>query len=234
MLKIFIGYDAQEPLAYHVLCHSILTRASGPVSFTPLIRSALTDCYQRQRGPLESTDFSMTRFLVPHLCKYGDFAIFMDCDMLCQGDIYEALRVAKEDKELRAVWVAKHNYIPSTARKFLNQPQTTYFRKNWSSFMIFRNKFCERLTPLYINNAQGLDLHRFAWTTDDAIGELPLEWNWLVGEYEKNPKAKMLHYTLGGPWFRDYQFCDHAELWFKELDLAFPTLNLPKPVEVVG
>ena len=48
--------------------------------------------------------------------------------------------------------------------------------------------------------APGLDLHQFKWITNDQLGSLPLEWNWLVGEYPDNPDAKILHYTLGGPW----------------------------------
>ena len=233
-LAIYIGYDPQEVLAYHVLVQSILTHASGPVSITPLVQGSLRQAglYTRERGKTESTEFSLTRFLVPSLCGYGDYAIFMDCDMLCQGDVYELVKLAKAD-ELRAVWCAKHDYTPSTMLKMQHQSQTMYPRKNWSSVMVFRNKFCDRLTPAYVNTASGLDLHRMVWAgAEQNIGTLPLEWNWLVGEYAPNPDAKLLHYTLGGPWFRDYQFCDHHREWFTMLDKAFPTLNLPKPAEV--
>jgi hypothetical protein len=48
------------------------------------------------------------------------------------------------------------------------------------------------------------------------IGELPLEWNWLVGEYKHNPDAKIVHYTIGGPYFDEYRGCDYAEEWFEE------------------
>jgi hypothetical protein len=52
------------------------------------------------------------------------------------------------------------------------------------------------------------------------IGELPVEWNWLVGEYKHNPRAKIIHYTLGGPWFRRYRHCAYAREWRNELKLA--------------
>lgn len=233
-LNIFIGYDSQEVTAYHVLAHSILRQASGPVSITPLKIESLraSGLYTRERGKTESTEFSLTRFLVPYLSNYSDYSLFLDCDMLCQGDVSELFQLAKHD-ELRAVWCVKHDYTPSTASKFLNQPQTRYPRKNWSSVMLFRNKFCDKLTPAYVNTASGLDLHRMVWAgRDENIGTLPPEWNWLVGEYTPNPDAKLLHYTLGGPWFRDYQFCDHADRWFQEMDLVFPSLNMPKPVGV--
>ena len=233
-LNVFIGWDPAETIAYHVLCNSIMRHASGPVSITPLVQASLRQAglYTRERGKTESTEFSLTRFLVPYLSGYGDYSIFLDCDMLCQGDIYELVKIAKAD-ELRAVWCAKHSYTPSSTLKMQAQTQTVYPRKNWSSVMVFRNKFCDKLTPAYVNTASGLDLHRMAWAgVDQNIGELPLDWNHLVGEYAPNADAKLLHYTIGGPWFWDYRNTEHCDLWFKELDLAFPTINLPKPVGV--
>jgi lipopolysaccharide biosynthesis glycosyltransferase len=219
-LQIFIGYDSKETVAYHVLVHSIMRHASGPVSITPLIQSQLRDAglYLRERGPTESTEFSMTRFLVPHLCGFGDYALFLDCDMLCQGDVYDLVKIAKAD-ELRAVWCVKHDYTPKTTTKFLGQQQTVYPRKNWSSVMLFRNKYCERLTTGYVNSASGIDLHRMTWAgVNQNIGDLPIEWNWLVGEYEQKPDAKMLHYTLGTPCFADYANCEQSDLWWMEYE----------------
>jgi hypothetical protein len=82
--------------------------------------------------------------------------------------------------------------------------------------MLFNNARCTALTPQYVNTATGLDLHRFSWLDDALIGELPLEWNWLVGEYRHNPDAKIVHFTIGGPYFEEYRGCDYAEEWFEE------------------
>ena len=212
---IYIGYDYKESVAYHVLAHSIMRHASVPVSITPVVRSQVANLYTRPRGPLESTDFSMTRFLVPYLSGYEGYSLFLDCDMLCQADIGEVFMygLASPDK---AVSVVQHDYIPQTARKFLDQPQTVYRRKNWSSVMLFNNARCRQLTPAYVNTATGMDLHQFKWLQDDQIGALPIEWNWLVGEYEPRPTAKLLHYTLGTPCFQDYAACDQADLWHAE------------------
>ena len=217
MLRVFIGYDSREPVAYHTLAHSILRRSSIPVSITPLVQAQLGALYTRPRGPTESTEFSLTRFLVPALCDFHGWSLFMDCDMLCRADIAElAARIeAQPDK---AVLVCKHDYVPATERKFLNQVQTRYPRKNWSSLMAFNNARCAALTPDYVNSASGLELHRFAWTADATIGELPLEWNWLVGEYEYNATAKIVHFTIGGPYFEDYRDCDYAPEWFAEFE----------------
>jgi len=114
--------------------------------------------------------------------------------------------------------VCKHDYVPRTERKFLGQLQTKYPRKNWSSLMIFNNARCRSLTPAYVNSAAGLELHRFAWTEDASIGEIPLEWNWLVGEYAPSARAKIVHYTLGGPYFDDYRDCDYAAEWLAEFE----------------
>ena len=215
MLQVFIGYDPNETVAYHTLAHSILRRASIPVSVAPLMQSQLKGVYTRPRGPTESTEFSLTRFLVPHLSGYRGWSLFMDCDMLCRADIAELAAYIGRASD-KAVLVCKHDYVPRTERKFLDQVQTKYPRKNWSSLMLFNNERCRVLTPDYVNSASGLELHRFAWTEDARIGELPLEWNWLVGEYAHNPAAKIVHYTLGGPYFDDTRGCDYAEEWFAE------------------
>jgi hypothetical protein len=118
--------------------------------------------------------------------------------------------------------------VPKTERKFLDQLQTKYPRKNWSSLMLFNNQRCAALTPEYVNSTPGLDLHRFAWTEDARIGELALEWNWLVGEYDYNPGAKIVHYTLGGPYFDEYRDCDYAEEWFAEYSSMTYAANAPR------
>jgi hypothetical protein len=211
-VRIFIGYDRREPIAFHVLCSSLLRRASAPLSITPLCQDALRKqgVYTRERTASESTDFTLTRFLVPYLCGYQGRALFMDCDILCQTDICTLSPDGEAD-----VWVAQHDYAPRSATKFLGQAQAPYPRKNWSSVMLFDNARCQALTPEYVNTATPAQLHRFEWA--GRIGELELDWNWLVGEYALNDYAKLLHYTNGGPWFDGYQACDHAKNWWMEL-----------------
>jgi hypothetical protein len=217
VITIYIGYDPRESVAFHTLSHSILRRASVPISIAPLVQSQLRGVYRRARGPTESTEFSLTRFLVPHLSGFSGWSLFMDCDMLCRVDIAELMKQTERQAD-KAVLVCKHDYVPKTQRKFLDQVQTRYPRKNWSSLMIFNNARCRSLGPDYVNSASGLELHRFAWMDDAAVGELPLEWNWLVGEYPYNPGAKIVHFTIGGPYFEAYRDCDYAGEWFAECD----------------
>lgn len=214
-LTVYIGYDAKEVVAFHVLAESIIRRTYRPMNIVPLRRQHFEQAYWRPRMPNESTEFSLTRFLVPYLSNYTGYSLFMDCDMLCLTDLNDILLypVAYPDKH---VFVCQHDYTPTEGTKFLGNVQTVYPRKNWSSVMLFNNALCTALTPEYVNRATGLELHRFQWTTDDKIGSLPIEYNWLVGEYEPNPNAKVLHYTLGGPWFDDTRNCDHADVWMRE------------------
>jgi hypothetical protein len=218
VLRIFIGYDPRESVAFHVLSHSLLHRSSIPLSVAPLVRSQLKTVYTRPRGPTESTEFSMTRFLVPYLSEYTGWSLYMDCDMLCRTDI-ATLAAKVERQQDKAVLVCKHDYVPKSERKFFDQVQTKYARKNWSSLMLFNNERCRALTPDYVSSTSGLELHRFAWTEDRLIGKLEPEWNWLVGEYPHNPAARIVHFTLGGPYFPEYRACDYADEWFAERHL---------------
>lgn len=215
MLNIFIGYDSNETVAFHVLSHSIMRRSSRPVSITPLVRAHLPE-FTRPRDARQSTEFSFTRFLVPYLSGWSGWSLFMDCDMLVRCDIQEIMMHADPAK---SVMVVKHDYTPKTETKFLGQAQTKYEKKNWSSVMLFNNKLCKKLTPEYVNSASGLELHQFKWLEGDhRIGALPKEWNHLVGEYDPDDKTKIVHYTIGGPYFHEYKNCDFAQEWFMELE----------------
>ena len=216
MINIFIGYDNKERVAYNVLSHSIIQNSTKPVAITPISLNNLKDDFVRERNSLSSTEFSFSRFMIPHLMNYQGWALFMDCDMLMFEDVAELWRMRDDSK---AIQVCKHDYTPKEKIKFLGQTQTAYPKKNWSSFMLMNCKKCSTLTPDYVNRASGLELHQFKWLeSEEMIGELPLEWNWLVNEYEYKQDVKNVHYTDGGPWFTDYRGCDYADDWFKNHD----------------
>ncbi|MBL8492901.1 MAG: glycosyltransferase [Rhodocyclaceae bacterium] len=216
MIRVFIGYDPREAVAFSVLSHSIHTRSSEPVAIAPLMLSQLKREMWRERNPLQSTDFSFSRFLTPSLSGFEGWSIFMDCDMLVLDDIAKlwALR-----DERYAVMCIKHDHQPREDIKFLDAVQTKYEKKNWSSVMMFNNARCRALTPEYVNSANGLELHQFKWLeSDDLIGPLPQRWNHLVGYDAPLPSAGLVHYTIGGPYFREYVDCEHADAWRKDRD----------------
>jgi hypothetical protein len=218
MIRVFIGYDSKETVAFHVLSHSIHSRASQPVMIAPLMLSELKSLFYRERNTLQSTEFSFSRFLVPYLSNYEGWSLFCDCDMLMLDDIAN-LWALRDDRF--AVQVVKHDHVPPEEIKFLNQPQSKYAKKNWSSVMLFNNSKCKALTPEYANTATGLELHQFKWLGDDSlIGEIPHRWNHLVDYDPPAPRESLslIHFTEGGPYFEAYKNCGYADLWRQECE----------------
>lgn len=216
MIRVFIGFDPRETVAYSVLAHSIQARAGVPVAIAPLALAQLKRVLTRERHPLQSTDFSFSRFLTPYLSGYAGWSLFMDCDMLMRDDIAKLWNLRDERY---AVQVVKHDHKPREATKFLGAAQTAYAKKNWSSVMLFNNARCRTLTPDYVNTASGLELHQFKWLGSDAmIGELPHRWNHLVGYDAPSEDIALAHFTIGGPYFPEYANCSLADDWRAERD----------------
>jgi hypothetical protein len=221
MIRVFIGYDPREAVAFSVLAYSIHARTSALVSIAPLMLSQLKGVLRRERHPLQSTDFSFSRFLTPYFSDFSGWSLFMDCDMLMLEDI---TRLWELRDERFAVMVVKHNHVPKEAVKFLGEPQSRYEKKNWSSVMLFNNARCRALTPDYVNSASGLELHQFKWLESDGlIGTLPARWNHLVGYDPPSRDAAIVHYTLGGPYFPEFEDCEYADAWRAEKDAMLRT-----------
>ena len=215
-LRVFIGHDPHEIVAYNVLAHSINRRASRPISITPLMLSQLGGFMWRERNPLQSTEFSFSRFLTPYLAGYEGWAMFMDCDMLMLDDVANLFDLC-DDRY--AVMCVKHHHVPEEDIKFLGAVQTKFEKKNWSSVLMFNCAKCTALTHDYVNTASGLELHQFKWLeSDDLIGEIPHRWNHLV-DYDAAvpvPELSNIHFTIGGPYFTEYADCGYADLWMAE------------------
>ena len=215
MIRIFIGYDPREEIALHVLAGSILRRSSQPVAIAPIALSTLKPVFDRPRDPKQSTDFSFSRFLTPYLAGFTGWAIYMDCDMVMLDDVANLWRLRDESCALMCV---QHHHVPKEGTKFLREAQIPYARKNWSSVMLMNCGACSALTPEYVATASGLELHQFKWLEDRQIGALPARWNHLV-DYDP-PRAlediSLLHFTNGGPYFKDFAACGYAELWREE------------------
>jgi len=105
--------------------------------------------------------------------------------------------------------------------KMDGQMQHVYPRKNWSSVMLFNNSKCKMLTPDIVNTETPMYLHRMLWA-DDKIGSLPPKFNFLAGYYDfEEEQPILIHYTDGGPWFKEYSNCSYSELWKQEIKEMF-------------
>ena len=216
-IPVFVGYDPREAIAYHVCVNSIIRNASAPVAIIPVALNLFTD-YKETHGD-NSNHFVYTRFLVPYLMDFRGRAIFIDGDMVVRGDIielYESLQTAHD------VAVVKHDYKTRMPVKYMGAPNEDYPRKNWSSVIVWdcQSYPNRRLTPDFVQKQPGSFLHRFAWIDDDRIQALPPEWNWLPDELGENTEAKLLHYTLGTPCFREFADTTQAAEWHKERALT--------------
>ena len=221
-VKIFVGYDSREDIAWQVCRHSLLRHSGSLVTVIPLRQSAVRELglYTRPQDKNASTEFSLTRFLTPYLAAQGGWVLFCDCDFLYTVDVRQVFEGLDPSK---ALYCVQHDYTPANAVKMDGKVQTTYPRKNWSSFMLFNcdHPDVRALTPEVVNSAPPAYLHRFEWIKDPAaIGALDLDWNFLEGEYEMPERTpRVIHYTNGGPWFDEWQDCGFADLWLRERDL---------------
>jgi hypothetical protein len=218
-LRVYIGWDKREPIAYDVAKFSLERRATIPVDVQPIKIDDLRarKLYWRDQDPLASTEFTYTRFLTPALADFRGWALFCDCDFLWLGDIAGLGEFMKVPK---AVYCVQHDYTPKETTKMDGAVQTSYPRKNWSSLMLFNcdHPSVRDLTPEVVNRETGAYLHRMQWVADEDIGSLPIEWNWLEGWNEKPEKGtpKAVHFTRGGPWFENWQNVDYGDLWRAE------------------
>lgn len=212
-ITLVVGYDPRESVAYHVLCQSVMERTSVPVQFIPLHVPMLGDFDGQQDG---SNAFIYSRFLIPEIMNFDGWAIYCDSDMLLRADLAELWALRDDSK---AVMVCQHDYRTRHAYKSVGTAMESknqdYPRKNWSSMVLWNcghpsNRFVKRD---FASRAGGKALHRFSWLTDDEIGSIPLEWNWLVGEYPYEKHAKLVHFTLGSPCFDYYRRCDYSSEW---------------------
>ena len=218
VIKVFIGFDKVESVAWHTMASSIMRRSSSPVAIIPVYVANFKKFFNRPRDPKQSNEFSFTRFLVPYLCDYQGYGIYFDCDMMLRTDIAEIFTAVDKDPG-KAAYVVKHNYEPRDGIKFLNTVQYKYPRKNWSSVVLWNcgHEANRKLTPEYVETASPMELHRFQWLGDEQLGELDVRWNWLVGEYDQPPAdVKNVHWTIGGPYYIEYQDVDFSAEWFRE------------------
>jgi lipopolysaccharide biosynthesis glycosyltransferase len=228
--QIWIGFDPREASAFAVARHSIKHYLTQQIPIHGLV---LDDMIERglYKRPIEyrksaldkpvmwdvisdapmSTQHANARFLVPHLAKDG-WALFCDGDILFRWNVARLFAGLDDSK---AVHCVKHKHEPKPGTKMDGQSQTKYFRKNWTSFIVFNvgHPSNKRLTLEAINTLPGRDLHALCWLNDDEIGELDPAWNFLVGHSDPAIIPKAVHFTEGVPDMAGYENVPYATEW---------------------
>jgi hypothetical protein len=229
--SIWVGFDPRpaESQGFAIARQSIRRRLNLPIPIIGLNLQTLRNdgLYWRPTETRDgrlwdvisdapmSTEFAISRFLVPHLARSG-WALFVDADVMARANLLQLFDCADPSK---ACMVVKHDYAPKREVKMDGQVQTAYARKNWSSVVLWNcdHPNTKKLTVEMVNTLRGLDLHQFSWLADADIGDLDPCWNHLVGDKEANPAAKLVHFTNGTPNMQGHEQCEFADEWRAEL-----------------
>jgi len=123
-IKIVVGFDQREAIAYHTFSQSVLEKSSLPVLFLPLSINTLKGYKETHND--KSNDFVYSRFLTPYLHNFEGWAIFADGDMVCQSDIKELWDLRDETKALQVVM---HDYKTKFYQKYLGNTNENYPEK---------------------------------------------------------------------------------------------------------
>ncbi|MEN9326418.1 MAG: hypothetical protein RI943_839 [Bacteroidota bacterium] len=206
-MKIFIGFDNNEAEAAKVCEYSLRKNSSSELDIVFLNIHNLN--FNRPLDPLQSSEFTYTRFLVPYLCGYEGRALFMDSDMIVLSDINELFGLYDPNYSIQVV---KHDYVPTQQIKKGNKIQSAYHRKNWSSLMMMNCGDLKIWSKDYVEKSTGSDLHQFLGIRDDKIGAIPKNWNSL-DIFESD--TKILHFTSGGPWIKGCENHPESYLWLQ-------------------
>lgn len=206
MIRVFAGRDIRESRGWVVFAESLFANTKERVSLAPLSGEQLDG----------TNAFTYARFLVPELCDYKGWAIFVDgSDMMLRADIAELYDLRDESK---AVQVVQHDYQTKYKRKYVGTQMEadngSYPRKNWSSVVLWNcgHPANGMVTEKFIKQ-YGYEMHRFFWLERDEIGALPMGWNHLVREQKADPAAKLVHFTLGIPAFERYAEDEFSDEW---------------------
>jgi lipopolysaccharide biosynthesis glycosyltransferase len=196
LLNIYIKWSQDSTLAADVCKYSIQEHASIPVNIIFLNQQELVEqgIYSRK-----STEADASRFFIPYLNNYQDWAIYVDSNFVFVEDIAKLIENLDAGK---AVHVVKHKYP--------NDP-----RKHWSSLMIWNCKHAEhqKLDLEYVNSENIKNLYNLNWIRDTKIGELEPEWNWIVNWYReiRDGYPSAIHYVDGVPGLNDSS--EYTSVW---------------------
>ena len=210
-MRIFIGHDTRYKMAT-LVCQKSIREFNPDIKISWLDKHKLKDkgVYGRKDLPGESTEFSFTRFYIPLLMHYSGIAMFCDNDFLWMCDPMEVVEYMRPND---AIAVVQHKDYNVKETKMDGVENKQYPRKNWSSLIVFNCDKLKHMTKEYVDKATASHLHELRWVDDNALGNIPDNYNVLVGTHD-TLGARALHYTNGGPWFKEYTNSEKSLDWW--------------------
>lgn len=188
--RVYIARDERQTVAFHVAVESAMSHLCAPLSFIPLESRFL---------PLERDEPSpayFARMLVPWLCNFEGWALFMEPDMLVRADLNEVFDAADP-------------------RYAIMHPRSSE-PAEWTSLMLFNcgHEALRSLTPEFVGDADALkSTELLFWLDSSVLGELPPEWNHTVAYDVPNARARIAHFPLGVPEHVETQGCEFSDEW---------------------
>ncbi len=193
MIRVFVGTDELQKDAERVLEYSIRKNTTEDVNLT----------FMRPGWKTPPTGFASHRYLIPKLCNYRGYAIYLDSDMLVLGDLSELWDYQTKDKwcvtkrigkqgirdEVSVIDCSAFRDLPGESQLKLAQGKT-----------IAKNIIGDRYLPIIPNTWN-------AWVLSECIGRCPTnnpDCTFKKADPVETP-AKLLHYTnlSTQPWHPD-------------------------------
>ena len=106
-INVFIGYDSEETIAFHTCAQSIIEHSNNPIKIIPLKLSHFKKFYKRKKRKVDSTEFSISRFLVPYLSEFKGYSLYMDCDIIVNSNLNSLKKIIKKKKKKNCIVVRK-------------------------------------------------------------------------------------------------------------------------------
>ena len=210
-ITICIGTEEKTKIPCKVLMHSILKRTQNPIKFCLMEGESWTKISSRKLGV--GTGFSLARWKIPEQLNYTGFAIYLDADQLCFGDIKDLWNM-NIDKEPSSIYCTYQG-----DKWFKNAPNTSVMlidcekaKKDWwpiSRVESYLETDCSKRTK-YAQIMHALNI-------SPPPTKIPVVWNQL-NEFKEN--GGILHFTIEPrqPWYDPRH--PFKYLWAQELSSA--------------
>lgn len=210
VIKIFVGADRSQLLAFKVLEHSIKRNTSQQVKCRAIDNSMMPECKSKTNLPY--TNFSFARFGIPSFAGYQGKAIYLDADMLVLADIADLWSLDFAGAKILTL---------EQPREDLQQKQSK--KRKQTAVMMLDCEALKDWVPEEIIGNLGKKYDRTKLMSLDIFPQrkikeiIPTVWNCM--DWYEEGVSKLVHYTKieTQPWVYPKHPC--GNLWLNELRL---------------